>query len=113
MDFTASLTELPEVNATMERWLYGTKELERKIFERIVSLCRYFDRIPEQSLLNYADALIEALNSKEIKSGFITESFLDKSIFDFIKHLKSLNNQLLLIKANKILACLNSLNKEK
>lgn len=98
MDFTSSLTELPEVNATMERWLYGTRELERRLFERIVSLCRYFDRIPEQFLLDYVDVLLEALASKELDGGFLRSEHLNKSITNFIDHLKSLDDP---VKAKK------------
>jgi hypothetical protein len=102
-DFTSSLTELPEVNATMARWLYGTRELERRISERTISLCRYFDRIPEQSLSDYMDALLEALASKEIESGFLMSEHLDKSIKNLVDHLKSSNDPLKTAKADLIL----------
>jgi hypothetical protein len=102
-DFTSSLKELPEVNATVGRWLYGTKELERRISERIVSLCRYFDRIPEESLPGYVNALIEALNSEELESGFIESEHLGISITNFIKHLKSLGDPAEAEKADLIL----------
>lgn len=98
-DFTSSLKELPEVNATVERWLYGTKELERRMSERIVSLCRYFDRIPKESLSGYADALLEALASEELESGFLRSEHLSRSVTNFINHLKSLDEK----KANLIL----------
>ena len=101
-DFTSSLKELPEVNATVERWLYGTKELERRMSERIVSLCRYFDRIPEESLSGYVNALIEALNSEELENGFIKSEHLYRSITDFINYLKSLDDPVKAEKADLI-----------
>lgn len=103
MDFTSSLTRLPESNATIDRWLYGTKELERKIFERTVSLCRYFDRIPEQTLSDYADALVEALASQELGSGYLRTEHLDSSISSLVEHLKSLEDPVKTQKANQIL----------
>ncbi len=103
MDFTSSLMELPEVNATMERWLYGTRELERRMSERIVCLCRYFDRIPEKSLPNYADVLFEALAMEELESGFLKSEHLNKSIAAFAEHLKSIDDPTGAEKADLIL----------
>jgi len=101
--FTSSLAELPEVNATMERWMYGTREIERRMFERIVALCRYFDRIPKESLSDYVDVLLEALDSDKLESGFLKSEHLDKSMMDFIDHLKSLSDPTKAEKADLIL----------
>ncbi len=102
-DFTSSLAGLPEVNATMERWMYGTRELERRMCERIVSLCRYFNRIPEDSLSDYIDVLFEALDNDKLESGFLKSEHLDKSIMNFINHLKSLDDPEKVEKADLIL----------
>jgi hypothetical protein len=102
-DFTSSLAELPEVNATMERWMYGTRELERRMSERIVSLCRYFNRIPEDSLSDYVNVLFEALDNDKLEPGFLKSEHLDKSIMNFINHLNSLGDPAKAEKANLIL----------
>ena len=102
-DFTSSLAELPEVNATMERWMYGTIELERRMSERIVSLCRYFNRIPEGSLSGYVDVLFEALDNDKLEPGFLKSEHLDKSIINFINYLNSLDDPTKAEKASLIL----------
>ncbi len=102
-DFTSSLAELPEVNATIERWMYGTREMERRMSERIVSLCRYFDRIPEESLSDYVMVLFEALDNDKLESGFLKSEHLDKSIMSFIDHLKRLNDPAKTKEADQIL----------
>ena len=102
-DFTSSLAELPEVIATMERWMYGTRELERRMSERIVSLCRYFNRIPEDSLSDYVNVLFEALDNDKLEPGFLKSEHLDKSIMNFINHLNSLDDPAKAEKANLIL----------
>jgi hypothetical protein len=103
-NFTSSLMGLPEINVTMERWIYGTKEMERKISQRTIYLCRYFDRIPKQSLSGYIDALLEALDSEELESGFLKSEHLDGSIRNFIDYLKSLDDPSKVEKAELILA---------
>lgn len=101
MDFTSSL-ELQEVNATMERWLYGTRDLERRMSERVISLCRYFDRIPEDSMSYYVIALTEALDDDKLDHGFLRSEHLNRSMENFIDHLKSLENPAETVKANLI-----------
>jgi len=101
-DFTSSLAELPEVNATMGRWMHGTREIEREMSERIVSLCRYFERIPRESLSDYVVVLFEVLDDDKLESGFLKSEHLDKSIMNFINHLKSLNNPVMTEKADQI-----------
>jgi hypothetical protein len=103
MDFTSSLAELPEVNATMERWLYGTRELERRMSERIIFLCRYFDRIPEKSLSDYADVLSKALAMEKLESGFLKSEHLNRSITAFAEHLRNLGDPTSTKKADLIL----------
>lgn len=102
--FTSSLEELPEVNATIERWMYGTNEMERRMCERIVSLCRYYDRIPEESLAGYGDVLFEVLDDDKLESGFLKSEHLDRSIRDFVNHLKSSGDPAKRKKADLILA---------
>ena len=101
--FTSSLAELPAVNATMERWMYGTGELQRRMSEQIVSLCRYFDRIPEESMADYMEVLYEALDDEKLGSGFLKSEHLNKSMENFIDHLKSLDDPEKTGKADQIL----------
>ena len=88
-EFTTSLKGAPEITPTVERWLYGTRELERVLSERIISLCRYFDRIPEQFLPNYADLLLEALNDEDLGDNFLDTEHLDENILMFVNILES------------------------
>ena len=88
-DFTSSLAELPEINATMERWMYATREMERRMSERIISLCRYFDRIPEDSMSDYVVVLFEALDNDKLDSGFLESEHLNRSIMNLVDHLKN------------------------
>lgn len=88
-EFTTSLKGASEITPTVERWLYGTRELERVLSERIISLCRYFDRIPEQFLPNYADLLLEALNDEDLGDNFLGTEHLDENILMFVNILES------------------------
>lgn len=98
-NFTLSMEKAPEINPTMERWLYGTKELDRKLSERIISLCRYFDRIPKQSLIDYVDVLLEALNREDIKKQFLYSVRFGQTIPDFIRFLENTGEQDMIEKA--------------
>ncbi len=81
-DFTASMERASKSDPMMQRWIYGTRELERQLSERVVHLCRYLSMIPEESLSSYAEVLLEALNNVEAEGTFsassedLTESFI-------------------------------------
>ena len=64
-EFTASMEKASESDPMMRRWLYGTKELERKLYQRLIRLCKYPDMIPKALLANYADVLVEALENEQ------------------------------------------------
>lgn len=44
-DFTASMERASKSDPMMQKWLYGTRELERQLSERIIRLCKYPDMI--------------------------------------------------------------------
>ena len=92
-EFTTSLKGASDITPTVERWLYGTRELEKVLSERIISLCRYFDRIPEQFLPNYADLLLEALSNEDLGDNFLSTEQLDKNILVFVDTLKSTGDE--------------------
>ena len=92
-EFTKSLKGASDITPTVERWLYGTRELEKELSERIISLCRYFERIPEQSLPNYADLLLEALNNEDLGDNFLSTEQLDKQILVFLDNLESTGDE--------------------
>ena len=87
-DFTSSLMERPSIDPTMERWIYETKEMQRDMSVRIISLSRYYSRIPEESLPEYIDALSEALDDERLGSGFLKSEQLDKCLINFFDYLK-------------------------
>ena len=106
-DFISSLTKLPEINVTMERWMYRMKELECQMASRTVFLCLYFDRIPEESLVSYADSLIEALSSEELTVEFTKSAPLYISILNYVNYLKSSDVPIRIEKANLIFEKVN------
>lgn len=86
-EFAASLKEVPEISPTMERWLYGTRELERALSKRVIFLCRYSDTIPEQHLPAYADLLLEALRNGDLETEFLSSAHLNRYILSFLERL--------------------------
>ena len=73
-EFTASMEKASQSDPMMQRWLYGTKELERQLSERLIRLCKYPDMIPKELLASYADVLLEALGNAKIEGSFSASS---------------------------------------
>lgn len=89
-EFASSLKETPEISPTMERWLYGTRELERALSKQVIFLCRCFDTIPEQHLTAYAGLLLEALRNGDLESEFLSSAYINRYILSFLERLESL-----------------------
>ena len=73
-EFTASMEKASQSDPMMQRWLYGTKELERQLSERLIRLCKYPDMIPKALLANYTDVLLEALENEQVEGTFFASS---------------------------------------
>ena len=73
-EFTASMEKASQSDPMMQKWLYGTKELERQLSERLIRLCKYPDMIPKALLANYADVLVEALENEQVEGTFFASS---------------------------------------
>lgn len=73
-DFTASMEKASQSDPMMRRWLYGTKELERQLSERLVHLCKYPNMIPKELLASYTEVLLEALENAEVENTFYASS---------------------------------------
>lgn len=73
-EFTASMEKASKSDPMMQRWLYGTKELERQLSERLIRLCKYPDMIPKALLANYTDVLVEALENEQVEGTFFASS---------------------------------------
>jgi len=73
-EFTASMEKVSQSDPMMQRWLYGTRDLERQLSERLVNLCRYLNMIPKELLASYADVLVEILESAEMEGTFSASS---------------------------------------
>jgi hypothetical protein len=73
-EFTASMEKVSQSDPMMQRWLYGTKELERQLSERLVNLCRYLNMIPEELLPIYADVLLEISENDKVNSIYSKSS---------------------------------------
>ena len=59
-EFLVSLKKKQELDPMTQRWLYGTEELQRTLFERIVRLFLYPDLIPDDLKELYMQAKSEA-----------------------------------------------------
>jgi len=73
-EFTASMEKASQSDPMMQRWLYGTKELERQLSERLIRLCKYPDMIPKELLANYTNVLVEALEKEQVEGMSIASS---------------------------------------
>ena len=73
-EFTASMEKASQSDPMMQRWLYGTKELERQLSRRLIRLCKYPDMIPKALLANYTDVLVEALENEQVEGTFFASS---------------------------------------
>ncbi|MBN1805605.1 MAG: hypothetical protein JW837_10165 [Sedimentisphaerales bacterium] len=80
--FTSSMEKASQSDPMMQRWLYGTKELERQLSERLIRLCKYPDMIPKSLLASYADVLLEALENEQVNGTFsaFSEDLLESLI---------------------------------
>jgi len=81
-EFTASMEKASKSDPMMQRWLYGTKELERQLSERLIRLCKYPDMIPEALLASYANVLLESLENEQVEGTFsiFSEDLLESLI---------------------------------
>lgn len=82
-DFTSSVKKASKVDPAIERWFHGTRELERELSERVIYLCSYFDRIPEQAQSEYADVLIETLRSETSNVTSLVSERIANNIREF------------------------------
>lgn len=73
-EFTASMEKASQSDPMMQKWLYGTKELERQLSRRLIRLCKYPDMIPKALLANYTDVLVEALEKEQVEGTFFASS---------------------------------------
>ena len=73
-EFTTSIERASQSDPMMQKWLYGTKELERQLSERLLNLCRYLNMIPEQLLSIYADVLLEISENDEVNGIYSNPS---------------------------------------
>jgi hypothetical protein len=92
-DFTASIEKASKSEPMMQKWLYGTRELERQLSERLVHLCQYLDLIPQEALASYADVIAEALEDAGAE-GTLSASSEDlmKSLIELVEILESSEN---------------------
>lgn len=101
-EFTASMEKASETDPMMRRWLYGTKELERQLYERLIRLCKYPDMIPKELLEVYADVLIEALENEQVEGMLAFPEDIMKSLTALVDNLESLENSQIQEKAKRI-----------
>jgi hypothetical protein len=87
--FTFSILKEKQVDPTIKIWLHGTRDLERRLGERVLFLCRYCDRMPKPLLPEYADLLLETLSDKNFKE-YIS---ISKQIYENISKLAELLEQ--------------------
>jgi len=101
-EFTASMEKASESDPMMRRWLYGTKELERQLYERLIRLCKYPDMIPNKLLAVYADVLVEALESEQIEGRVVSSEGLTESLTALVENLEKSEDPQVQEKAKRI-----------
>ena len=88
-EFTASMEKVSQSDPMMQRWLYGTRELERQLSERIVNLCRYLNMIPKEVLSSYADVIVEPLEDARVEGTLAASSpDLMESLIELVETLE-------------------------
>ena len=101
-EFTASMEKASESDPMMRRWLYGTKELERRLYERLIHLCKYPDMIPNELVAVYADVLVEALESEQVEGTVIFSEGLTASLTALVENLEGSGDPQVQEKAKRI-----------
>jgi len=102
-EFTASMEKASQSDPMMQRWLYGTKELERQLSERLIRLCKYPDMIPNELLANYTDVLVEALENEQVEGTFYASSEdLMESLIALVENLENSGDPQMKVKGKRI-----------
>jgi len=102
-EFTESMEKASQSDPMMQRWLYGTKELERQLSERLIRLCKYPDMIPKALLANYTDVLVEALENEQVEGTFFASSEdLMESLIALAENLENSGDSQMEKKASRI-----------
>ena len=102
-EFTASMEKASQSDPMMQRWLYGTKELERQLSRRLIRLCKYPDMIPKALLANYTDVLVEALENEQVEGTFFASSEdLMESLIALVENLENSGDSQIEEKARRI-----------
>jgi len=102
-EFTASMEKVSQSDPLMQRWLYGTRELERQLSERLVNLCRYVNMIPKELLASYADVLVETLENAQMEGTFSHSSGdLEDSLIELSEILEKSDDPQMKQKARRI-----------
>ena len=104
-DFTASIEKASKSEPMMQKWLYGTRELERQLSERLVHLCQYLDLIPEEALASYADVIVEALEDADVEGTLaaFSEDLMD-SLIELVETLEKSEEPQMIEKSKRIRA---------
>lgn len=82
-----SIAAAEEIDPAIERWLLGVRSLQRMLSERIILLCRYSNSFPEEVLLEYANALQEALQNNALEEKIRVSKRLNQRIVEFLARL--------------------------
>ena len=101
-EFTASMEKASQADPMMQRWLYGTKELERQLSERLIRLCKYPDMIPKELLADYADVLVEALENEQVEGTVAYSKGLMESLIAIAENLEDSGDSQMQEKARRI-----------
>ncbi len=101
-EFTASMEKASQSDPMMQKWLYGTKELERQLSERLIRLCKYPDMIPKELLAAYADVLAEALENEQVEGTVASSKGLMESLIALAEKLENSGDSQMEEKARRI-----------
>jgi len=100
--FIATMEKASQSDPMMQRWLYGTKELERQLSERLIRLCKYPDMIPKEVILDYATILFEAIEEAKKRKWYIFSVDLLKSLIEFVEIIEKSENPHLRVQGERI-----------
>lgn len=85
-----SIKESPQGSPCIERWLDRIEELQKDLVDRVVSLCRFTEEIPQTALPIYADMLISVLEDKSLEIDIDSPVFSPEKISNLVKLLEDL-----------------------
>lgn len=81
--FIDAIEKSGENSVQIQRWQDRIEELQETLAERIILLCYFSDKIPENALIDYANLLNDTLVDKKLVSRMDISPYLKEKMLRF------------------------------